>query len=179
MAKYVKNSFSLEKPPRALPPLTCLWHFTVPSNPVLAVPDSPTIPAHTFNLIATKLKEIDKFHVQQRLSKMNFLFNGLSRFLIKLKQVRVFLSWKNCGFQTKKYKLAFYFLSPKLFTISHWNFLSRCGIVMCLFGEKIEFFQHREHTQNLVVPPSPCPIQPRSPLLLEVFVFIHCLPDWC
>ena len=35
---------------------------------------------------------------------------------------------------------------------------------MCLFGKKIEFFYYREHTQNLVVPPNPCPIQPRSPL---------------
>jgi len=93
MAKYVKNSFWLENPSRAPTPLTCICPFTVPRNPGLAFPNSPTVPAHTSTLIATKLKEIDKFHDQQRKSKLNFLFNGLSRVLIIFKkQVRVFLS---------------------------------------------------------------------------------------
>jgi len=41
--------------------------------------------------------------------------------------------------------------------------------VMGLFGKKIEFFQYRELTQNLVVPPNPCPNQPRSPLYNNLF----------
>jgi len=61
-----KTVFSLEKPRRVLTPFTCIWHFTVPSNPVLAVPNSSAVPAHFFTLIVTKQKEIDKFHFQPR-----------------------------------------------------------------------------------------------------------------
>ena len=82
MTKYIKNSFRLENPSRAQTPLTFIWLFTVPSNPGLAVPNSPAVPSHTFSLIAAKLKEIEKFHVQPSESKLNFLFNGLSRFLL-------------------------------------------------------------------------------------------------
>ena len=92
MAKYVKNSFLLKNPPGALTPLTFIWPFTVPSNPGFAVPFSPAVPAHTFSLIAAKLKGIEKFYVQQSESKLNFLSNGLSRFFTGLKVVRVFLS---------------------------------------------------------------------------------------
>ena len=90
MAKNVKNSFLLKIPSGALTPPTCIWDVTVPSNPGLAVPFSPAVPAHTFTFIATKLKEIEKFHVQPRESQLNFLFNGLSRFFIVLHQLEYF-----------------------------------------------------------------------------------------
>ena len=82
MAKNVKNSFLLKIPSGALTPPTCIWDVTVPSNPGLAVPFSPAVPAHTFSLIAAKLKGIEKCYVQQSESKLNFLSNGLSRFLL-------------------------------------------------------------------------------------------------
>ena len=67
MAKYVKKTvFLFENAPRALTPLTFIKPFSVPNNPGLAVPFSPAVPAHTFSLIAVKLNEIEKFHVQPR-----------------------------------------------------------------------------------------------------------------
>jgi len=83
MTKYVKQTvLFLKNPPSALTPLTRIWPFTVPSNPGLAVRNSPTVPAQKITLIATKLKEIETFHVQPRESKLNFLLNGLSCFFL-------------------------------------------------------------------------------------------------
>jgi len=92
MAKKVKTSFLLKIPSGALTPPTCIWDFTVPGNPGLAVPFSPAVPAHIFTFIATKLKDIERCHVQPIESKLNFLFNGLAHFLNVLQYVRVFLS---------------------------------------------------------------------------------------
>jgi len=64
MAKYVKNSFLLKNPPGVLTLLTFIWPFTVPRNPGLAVPFSPTVPFRTFSLTAVKLKEIEKFIIK-------------------------------------------------------------------------------------------------------------------
>jgi len=53
-------------------------------------------PHHLPFKIITKLEEIDKFHVQQRESKLNFLFNRLSRsfrfkhFFVSSKKVETF-----------------------------------------------------------------------------------------
>ena len=77
-----RKLFSVENAPRALSPPTFIWPFIVPSSPGLDVPNSPTVPTHTFILITSKLEEIDEFIVQQRKSKLNFLSNGLSRFFI-------------------------------------------------------------------------------------------------
>jgi len=101
MAKYVKDSFLLKNPPGARTPLTFIWPFTVPSNPGLAVPFSPAVPARTFSLIAVKLKEIEKCHVHPRESQLNFQFNGLSRFFYCIKLVRVFSSYKTVVFKQK------------------------------------------------------------------------------
>ena len=63
MAKNVENFFSVENAPRAQSPPTFIWSFFVPSSPGLDVPNSPTVPTHTFILITSKLKEIDKFNI--------------------------------------------------------------------------------------------------------------------
>jgi len=62
-----KSVFSQKHAGRADSPYyMAIWPFTVPSNPGLANPNSTAVPAHTFTLIATKLKEIEQFHVQPR-----------------------------------------------------------------------------------------------------------------
>ena len=63
MAKNCENLFSVENAPLALSPSTFIWPFIVPSSPGLDVPNSPTVPTHTFILITSKLKEIDKFNI--------------------------------------------------------------------------------------------------------------------
>jgi len=56
--------------------------------------------------IATKLKEIEKFHVQPRESQLNLLFNGLSRLFYCVTLVRVFLSFKKLWFSNKKVEIS-------------------------------------------------------------------------
>ncbi len=66
-----KSVFSQKHAGRADSPYyMAIWPFTVPSNPGLAVPFSPAVPAHTFSLISAKLKEIEKFYVQQSAGKV-------------------------------------------------------------------------------------------------------------
>ena len=55
MVKYVENFVGRKRAARV-----------VPSSRELDVPNSPTVPTHTYILKATKLKEIEKFPVQQR-----------------------------------------------------------------------------------------------------------------
>jgi len=94
MAKYVEN-FSIKNAPRALSPLTFIWVFIVPS--------SPTVPTHTFTLIATKLIEIRKNIVQHAKKEDDTFFQmAYLGFLFFEHNWRFFLNLNISFFSEKK-----------------------------------------------------------------------------